>query len=340
MNTDNKVPEPFHTWLCYLNNCLNILRHNNYDHQTRGYAETIHKSYRESFSKWESSAQPADIEGKPEAKGDWNLIGHSHQIADTGDYDGCYEITDGKISIFSKDDEEESLLPIVKALNESGAKFYLDDSIEFENHLLKMEIENLKPKEDIEEKPAKQRVKFATEIIPIEIEDIEGKPKQEKKFFIEDVAALFDMYKNKEITIGKLTELLNEKVEDIEGKTQEEGFAFRNLVAAVDVHTKFYDKNELFVWVKAENELPDMEGGRVHVRRIDNGYKDCLPPGFLKFHRKLYEWAKPVEHVSDENIMKLAEDYSEGYNENNDYKSFIAGAKAIREILNNKWREI
>ncbi len=54
------------------------------------------------------------------------------------------------------------------------------------------------------------------------------------------------------------------------------------------------DQRELFEWVKAETELPPMDEGRVHVRRIDNGYKDCLPPGFLKIHATLYEWLKPI----------------------------------------------
>ncbi len=31
----------------------------------------------------------------------WELKGHSHQIADTGDYDGHYEITNGKISLLT-----------------------------------------------------------------------------------------------------------------------------------------------------------------------------------------------------------------------------------------------
>lgn len=83
---------------------------------------------------------------KPEGKemNEWQLIGHSYQIADTGDYDGCYEITDGSVSIYSKDDDDEALQPIVDALNESGCKFYLDDSDAFENHLLKIEIAELR----------------------------------------------------------------------------------------------------------------------------------------------------------------------------------------------------
>lgn len=74
----------------------------------------------------------------------WKLKGHSHQIADTGDYDGCYEITNGKISLLTKDDDDEALQPIVDALNDSGCKFYQDDWFEFENKRLKEEISRLK----------------------------------------------------------------------------------------------------------------------------------------------------------------------------------------------------
>ena len=75
---------------------------------------------------------------------DWKLKGHSHQIADTGDYDGYYEITNGKISLLTKDDDDEALQPIVDALNDSGCKFYQDDWFEFENKMLKEEISHLK----------------------------------------------------------------------------------------------------------------------------------------------------------------------------------------------------
>ena len=74
----------------------------------------------------------------------WKLVGHSHQIADTGDYDGCWEITNGKVSIFSKDDDEDVLMPIIRALNDSEASFYLDDAAEFELHLEKQTTERLK----------------------------------------------------------------------------------------------------------------------------------------------------------------------------------------------------
>ncbi len=76
-------------------------------------------------------------------KNDWTLISHSHQIADTGDYEGCYEITNGKISIFTQDDDDESLEAIVTALNDSGCDFYFDDSAEYEAHLLREENRKL-----------------------------------------------------------------------------------------------------------------------------------------------------------------------------------------------------
>lgn len=77
---------------------------------------------------------------------EWKLIGHSHQIADTGDYNGYYEITNGKVSFFTNSDNDEALLPIVKALNDSGCKFYLDDAKEVELYLLKKEYTELKAK--------------------------------------------------------------------------------------------------------------------------------------------------------------------------------------------------
>lgn len=76
----------------------------------------------------------------------WKLIGHSHQIADTGDYDGHYEVTNGKISLLTKDDDDEAIQPIVDALNDSGAIFYQDDFFEFENRAIKQELEQLKEK--------------------------------------------------------------------------------------------------------------------------------------------------------------------------------------------------
>lgn len=73
----------------------------------------------------------------------YELIGHSHQIADTGDYDGYYEITNGEVSILTQDDDDEALEEVVKALNNSGCKFYLDDSDRWEANHYKQEFERL-----------------------------------------------------------------------------------------------------------------------------------------------------------------------------------------------------
>lgn len=41
----SEIPEPFNSWLCDLNNALNVLRSNNYDDQSKNYANVIHMSY-------------------------------------------------------------------------------------------------------------------------------------------------------------------------------------------------------------------------------------------------------------------------------------------------------
>ena len=64
----------------------------------------------------------------------WTTKSHSHQIADAGDYDGCYEITNGKLSLFTKDDGddvEEALSGICKAINDTEINFYVDNSDKF-----------------------------------------------------------------------------------------------------------------------------------------------------------------------------------------------------------------
>lgn len=64
----------------------------------------------------------------------WELKSHFGQIADTGDYDGSYEITNGKISLITNDDDE-GLQEIVDALNNSGAKFYENNLELLDSHL-------------------------------------------------------------------------------------------------------------------------------------------------------------------------------------------------------------
>lgn len=59
----------------------------------------------------------------------WKLLPHYGQIADTGDYDGRCEITDGRSSLFAEgEDDEEVLQHIVDAMNEADCDIYVDDS--------------------------------------------------------------------------------------------------------------------------------------------------------------------------------------------------------------------
>lgn len=96
------------------------------------------------FLEWLEKRNQKIFVWSPSDNKDWKLIGHSYQIADTGDYDGHYEITNGKISLFTGDDDEESLQPIVDSLNNSGCNFYQDDWFEYENNMLKEEISRLR----------------------------------------------------------------------------------------------------------------------------------------------------------------------------------------------------
>lgn len=70
----------------------------------------------------------------------WRVITHSYPIADTGDYDGHYELTNGVISLLTKSEEVGDLESLVKALNESDVIFYLDDSKDRELHSLREQV--------------------------------------------------------------------------------------------------------------------------------------------------------------------------------------------------------
>lgn len=74
----------------------------------------------------------------------WELKGLTQQIADTGDYSTTYEITNGKISIFADDSDDESLESIVDVLNKSNSKFWLDDSKEIELYFEKEKNKDLR----------------------------------------------------------------------------------------------------------------------------------------------------------------------------------------------------
>lgn len=62
---------------------------------------------------------------------EWKLVGCGGPIADTGDYDGHWEISNGKVLLLSDDDDDEPLQAVVDALNKGGVTIRLDDSNEF-----------------------------------------------------------------------------------------------------------------------------------------------------------------------------------------------------------------
>lgn len=63
-----------------------------------------------------------------------------------GDYDGCYEVTDGHIFLCTNDDPEDiaetenSLQQIARLLNESGCKFYSNNALEMKQHIEILEL--------------------------------------------------------------------------------------------------------------------------------------------------------------------------------------------------------
>lgn len=75
-------------------------------------------------------------------KREWKLLSHSHQLADTGDYDGYWEITDGHTSLFNHADEnnEEEMLTIVDALNAVAGKFYTNFENDCEYYKSRIEL--------------------------------------------------------------------------------------------------------------------------------------------------------------------------------------------------------
>lgn len=105
---------------------------------------------------WNASTPP--VKAVSERKQEWKLVGHNHQIADTGDYDGCYELTNGKISIYTKDDDDDSLKEIAVFLNRYDIDFFLDDSDKELNFYLNMQLDELRkqlnPQPDGVEAPA------------------------------------------------------------------------------------------------------------------------------------------------------------------------------------------
>lgn len=85
----------------------------------------------------------------------WEVKSHSHQIADTGDYDGHWEITNGEISICTKDDGDDMdviLKEVADLLNKTEITFYADNPKEIDLHFecegLKIQFSELQAKCD------------------------------------------------------------------------------------------------------------------------------------------------------------------------------------------------
>ena len=81
----------------------------------------------------------------------WEYKENFHKIPMSEDYDGHYEVTNGKISLCTIDDPEDltdslnTLQRVANALNDSGCKFYCNTTTEhalhIENMALKAKIE-------------------------------------------------------------------------------------------------------------------------------------------------------------------------------------------------------
>jgi flagellar biosynthesis/type III secretory pathway protein FliH len=85
----------------------------------------------------------------------WEVKSNSYQIADTGDYDGYWEVTNGEIKICTKDDgnDMEVILKEVAALlNKTEISFYIDNPKEVDLHFecegLKIQLSELQTKYD------------------------------------------------------------------------------------------------------------------------------------------------------------------------------------------------
>lgn len=78
----------------------------------------------------------------------WEFKAHSYQIADTGDYDGHYELTNGEITLWTKDDDEDTerfLRLAAHFLNKIGinlSEAKVDD-LSYQVHLLELEKKEL-----------------------------------------------------------------------------------------------------------------------------------------------------------------------------------------------------
>lgn len=76
-------------------------------------------------------------------KNNWTLIPQSYQIADTGDYDGHYEISNGLITLGTTSDDEDSLNSLIYFLNTLEIQIYPTPNYEIELLIEKEENKRL-----------------------------------------------------------------------------------------------------------------------------------------------------------------------------------------------------
>lgn len=74
----------------------------------------------------------------------WKLIHHSILGGEIDTIESHYQITDGRISIISYDDDKQALKSVVEALNASDCSFVEDSNLETENKMLRDDVEYLK----------------------------------------------------------------------------------------------------------------------------------------------------------------------------------------------------
>lgn len=76
-------------------------------------------------------------------KNNWTLTSQSYQIADTGDYDGHYEISNGLITLGTTSDDEDSLNSLIYFLNALEIQIYSTPNYEIELLIEKEENKRL-----------------------------------------------------------------------------------------------------------------------------------------------------------------------------------------------------
>ena len=77
-------------------------------------------------------------------KRNWKVIGHNHQSPENGDKNGIWELTDGKLKLFTENDVDvEEFDKILEGLNEIKTNFYVDNNWQFRFKLEEQEMERL-----------------------------------------------------------------------------------------------------------------------------------------------------------------------------------------------------